>query len=340
MQLDELLQKTVERDATDLHISSGESPMIRVDGDLLRLDHPPLDNDSLTVLLSGIMNDLQRKRFEKSFEVDFSYTLSSLSRFRVNVFQQERGISAAFRTIPFTPPTFEELDMPDEVLRQVCRYPNGLVLVTGPTGTGKSTTLAAMIQYLNMCGSIRKHIITIEDPIEYLFTSHDCLIQQRESGKHTEGFDQALRSALREDPDILMVGEMRDIETIRLALTAAETGHLVFATLHTSNASKSVYRIVDAFPPGEKELVRAMLAESLRAVVSQALMKCPNGGRRAAQEVMICTPAIRNLIREDKIPQIYSMLQTGRDVGMRSMEQHVQELLVANKILPPENMTR
>lgn len=332
MHIDNLLSEAIRNKASDMHLSSGEAPMIRIDGELSRLDFPKLENDHVFSMLEGIMSDLQKKIFAEKMQVDFGYTHQKNARFRVNAFKQNRGISAAFRSIPYEIPSLQDLGMSDPIFQEICHYPNGLVLVTGPTGSGKSTTLAALINYLNAQSPRHCHILTIEDPVEYVFQNHNCLIQQREVGQHTIGFNESLKSALREDPDVIMVGEMRDLETIRLAVTAAETGHLVFATLHTSNASKTVYRIIDAFPSGEKDLIRAMLAESLRAVVAQTLMRKPGGGRVAAQEIMICTPAIRNLIREDKIPQIYSMIQTGHDVGMRSLEQHVQQLAAENLI--------
>lgn len=332
MHINDLLKLSVERKASDLHISAGESPMVRIDGDLIRLEFPPLKQEEAQAFVLQMMNIPQREIYKQQLEIDFSYTIENLARFRVNAFNQFRGSSAAIRSIPLNTPTLEEVEMDETVLKDLCNLRNGLVLLTGPTGSGKSTTLAALIDYINRVSDKHLHIITIEDPIEYVFKGMDCLIQQREAGRHTHGFNEALRSALREDPDIIMVAEMRDLETIRLALTAAETGHLVFSTLHTNNAAKSVYRIVDAFPPGEKTLIRSMLAESLRAVVAQTLLKKPDGGRRPLSEIMICNNAVKNLIREDKIAQIYSVIQSGKMEGMRTFEQHLTELLMKGEI--------
>jgi twitching motility protein PilT len=298
--------------------------MIRVDGDLRRLNLPPLDNQQLTELLYSTMSDHQRRDFEANLEVDFSYAVPLLARFRVNCFHHDRGVGGAFRTIPAAVLTLDDIGAPPS-FKDIINVPRGLVLVTGPTGSGKSTTLAAMIDHLNT--TIAGHILTIEDPIEFVHTSRKCLINQREIHRDTHGFNQALRSALREDPDIILVGEMRDIETIRLALTAAETGHLVFATLHTSSAAKTIDRIIDVFPAGEKSMVRSMLSESLRAVIAQTLMKRIGGGRIAAHEIMMATPAIRNLIREDKVAQMYSAIQTGQNVGMHTLDQYLEGLV-------------
>lgn len=298
--------------------------MIRVDGDLRRLNLPALDNQQLTELLYSTMSDHQRRDFEANLEVDFSYEVPLLARFRVNCFHHDRGVGGAFRTIPAAVLTLDDIGAPPS-FKDIINIPRGLVLVTGPTGSGKSTTLAAMIDHLNT--SIAGHILTIEDPIEFVHTSRKCLINQREIHRDTHGFNQALRSALREDPDIILVGEMRDIETIRLALTAAETGHLVFATLHTSSAAKTIDRIIDVFPAGEKSMVRSMLSESLRAVIAQTLMKRIGGGRIAAHEIMLATPAIRNLIREDKVAQMYSAIQTGQNVGMHTLDQYLEGLV-------------
>lgn len=294
-----------------------------------------LKDTDISNLLHGIMSDSQKKELQENLEIDFSYSDPKLAIFRVNAYHQRRGLSAAFRLIPFELPTFEDLEVP-ALLKDFAVFPNGLIIITGPTGSGKSTTLAAMINYINEESGKRLHVITIEDPIEYVFENKNCLIDQREVGRDTKAFNVALRSALREDPDIIMVGEMRDLETIRLALTAAETGHLVFATMHTNSAAKSIDRIIDAFPPGEKDMIRAMIAESLRAIVSQRLMLKPKGGMRPAVEIMVCTPAIRNLIREHKIPQIYSAIQTGRQHGMQTMEQHIEEMVAQELILPPK----
>jgi twitching motility protein PilT len=324
MDIAELLAFSVKHNASDLHLSSGLPPMIRVDGDIRRVNVPVLDHKTVHALVYDIMNDKQRKDYEEFLEVDFSFEIPGLARFRVNAFNQDRGAAAVFRTIPSKVQTLEELDAP-AVFKSICDNPRGLVLVTGPTGSGKSTTLAAMMDYKN--DTEYGHILTIEDPIEFVHQSKKCLINQREVHRDTLGFSEALRSALREDPDIILVGELRDLETIRLALTAAETGHLVFGTLHTSSAAKTIDRIVDVFPAGEKSMVRSMLSESLRAVIAQTLLKKVGGGRIAAWEIMIGTPAIRNLIREDKVAQMYSAIQTGQAVGMQTLDQHLQELL-------------
>ena len=337
MDIDQLLSAALQTNASDLHLVSGDRPLLRINGQLERMDHPILTAEEMGPALTAMMSDAQRSIFKEDLAVDFGYSLADMARFRVNAFHQFSGISAAFRPIPYVVPTFEELDITDSIFRELCFRRNGLILVTGPTGSGKSTTLASMVDYINRASKQQKHIITIEDPIEYIFRSANCLIQQREVGSHTTGFNSALRSALREDPDILLVGELRDIETIRLAITAAETGHLVFATLHTSNASKTVYRIIDAFPGGEKDLIRAMLSESLQAVIAQTLMPKPGGGRTAVSEIMICTRAIRNLIREDKIPQIYSSIQTGQQFGMRTFDQHFETLLMEGKVEPMDS---
>ncbi len=324
MDITELLAFSVKHNASDLHLSAGLPPMIRVDGDIRRINVPPLDHKAVHALVYDIMNDKQRRDYEEFLEVDFSFEVPGLARFRVNAFNQDRGAAAVFRTIPSKVLTLEDLSAPP-TFKTICETPRGIVLVTGPTGSGKSTTLAAMIDYIN--DNLYGHILTIEDPIEFVHQSKKCLINQREVHRDTLGFAEALRSALREDPDIILVGEMRDLETIRLALTAAETGHLVFGTLHTSSAAKTIDRIVDVFPAGEKSMVRSMLSESLRAVIAQTLLKKVGGGRVAAWEIMIGTPAIRNLIREDKVAQMYSAIQTGQAVGMQTLDQHLQELL-------------
>jgi len=329
MSIAELLAFSVKNKSSDLHLSAGMPPMIRVDGDLRKINLPPLDSKAVHDLLYEIMSESQRKVYEESLEIDFSFEIPNLARFRVNAFQQQRGPAGVLRTIPSRIATFDELGLP-AVLKDITDRRNGLVLVTGPTGSGKSTTLATMIDGINQ--THYEHIITIEDPIEFIHQSNKCLINQREVNRHTLSFSNALRSALREDPDIILVGEMRDPETIHLALTAAETGHLVFATLHTNSAAKTINRIIDAFPAGEKEMVRSMLSESLQAVVSQALIKRVGGGRIAATEILLCTGAVRNLIREDKVPQIYSAIQTGQSVGMRTMDMHLREL-AANNII-------
>ena len=324
MDIAELLAFSVKHEASDLHLSAGLPPMIRVDGDIRRINVPALDHKVVHGLVYDIMNDKQRKDFEEYLETDFSFEIPGLARFRVNAFNQDRGAGAVFRTIPSKVLTLEELGCPD-TFKDIVDVPRGLVLVTGPTGSGKSTTLAAMMDYKN--DNDYSHILTIEDPIEFVHTSKKCLINQREVHRDTLGFAEALRSALREDPDIILVGELRDLETIRLALTAAETGHLVFGTLHTSSAAKTIDRIIDVFPAGEKGMVRSMLSESLRSVIAQTLMKKIGGGRTAAWEIMVGTPAIRNLIREDKVAQMYSAIQTGQAHGMQTLDQHLQELV-------------
>ena len=323
MDIGELLAFSVKNGASDLHLSAGLPPMIRVDGDIRRINVPALEHKVVHDLVYDIMNDKQRKDYEEFLETDFSFEIPGLARFRVNAFKQNRGSAAVFRTIPSKILTLEDLNAPS-IFKQISDNPRGVVLVTGPTGSGKSTTLAAMIDYKN--NSEYGHILTIEDPIEFVHESKKCLINQREVHRDTLGFNEALRSALREDPDIVLVGEMRDLETIRLALTAAETGHLVFGTLHTSSAAKTIDRIVDVFPAAEKDMIRAMLSESLRAVISQTLLKKIGGGRIAAHEIMIGTPAIRNLIRENKIAQMYSAIQTGQQFGMQTLDQNLQEL--------------
>ncbi len=320
----QLLAFAVKNNASDLHLSSGVPPMIRVDGDVKRINMPALSHKEVHSMVYDIMNDSQRKAYEEYFETDFSFEIPKLARFRVNAFNQNRGAGAVFRNIPSLIQSLDDLAAP-KVFRDLCMLPRGLVLVTGPTGSGKSTTLAGMIDYCNI--NRPDHILTIEDPIEFVHESKRCLINQREVKRDTLGFSEALRSALREDPDIILVGEMRDLETIRLALTAAETGHLVFGTLHTSSAAKTIDRIVDVFPGDEKDMVRSMLSESLRAVISQTLLKRIGGGRVAAHEIMIGTPAIRNLIREGKIAQMYSSIQTGGSVGMQTLDQCLTDLL-------------
>ncbi len=324
VEIDQLLAFAVKNNASDLHLSAGVPPMIRVDGDVKRINMPPLPHKEVHSMIYDIMNDKQRKAFEEYFETDFSFEIPDLARFRVNAFNQARGAGAVFRTIPTEILTLEQLGAP-KIFKDISMYPRGIVLVTGPTGSGKSTTLAAMVDYINEHRP--DHILTIEDPIEFVHESQRSLINQREVHRDTLGFAEALRSALREDPDVILVGEMRDLETIRLALTAAETGHLVFGTLHTSSAAKTIDRIVDVFPAGEKDMVRSMLSESLRAVISQTLLKKNGGGRVAAHEIMIGTSAIRNLIREGKIAQMYSAIQTGQASGMQTLDQCLQDLL-------------
>ena len=320
----QLLAFAVKNNASDLHLSAGVPPMIRVDGDIKRINMPALTHKEVHGMVYDIMNYKQRKAYEEFFETDFSFEIPKLARFRVNAFNKNRGAGAVFRNIPSAILSLDDLQAP-KIFRDLCMLPRGLVLVTGPTGSGKSTTLAGMIDYCN--DNRPDHIITIEDPIEFVHECKRCLINQREVKRDTLGFSEALRSALREDPDIVLVGEMRDLETIRLALTAAETGHLVFGTLHTSSAAKTIDRIVDVFPGEEKDMVRSMLSESLRAVISQTLLKRTGGGRVAAHEIMIGTPAIRNLIREGKIAQMYSSIQTGQSAGMQTLDQCLTEMV-------------
>jgi len=330
MDITELLAFSVKNKASDLHLSAGLPPMIRVHGDVRRINLPPLEHKDVHGMIYDIMNDAQRKAYEEMLECDFSFSIPGLARFRVNAYNQERGASAVLRTIPSKILTLEELNAP-KIFADFSLKPRGLVLMTGPTGSGKSTTLAAMVNHLNE--NEYGHILTIEDPIEFVHESKKCLVNQREVGPHTLSFNNALRSALREDPDAILIGEMRDLETIRLALSAAETGHLVFGTLHTSSAAKTIDRIVDVFPADEKEMVRAMLSESLQAVISQTLLKTKDGsGRVAAHEIMVATPAIRNLIREAKVAQMYSAIQTGSNVGMQTLDQNLSDLVRRNVI--------
>ena len=331
MDISELLAYSDKNGASDLHISAGLPPMIRIDGDIKKINLPALEQEDVQSMIFGIMNDKQRKVFEENLETDFSFEIPNLARFRVNAFNQKRGAAAVFRTIPTKILTLEELDAPD-IFKEISLKPRGIVLVTGPTGSGKSTTLAAMVDHVNE--NKHGHILTIEDPIEFVHESKNSLINQRELNEHTLGFDNALRSALREDPDVILVGEMRDLETISLALTAAETGHLVLATLHTTSAAKTIDRIIDVYPAADKEMVRSMLSESLQAVISQTLLKKTAGGRVAAYEIMMATAAIRNLIREDKVAQMYSTIQTGQASGMQTLDQSL-EGLVGQRLISP-----
>jgi twitching motility protein PilT len=324
MDITELLAFSAKQGASDLHLSAEMPPMIRVDGDVRRINLPALDHKEVHSLVYEIMNDKQRKDFEEFLETDFSFEVPGVARFRVNAFNHNRGAGAVFRTIPSKILSMDDLGM-GQIFKDLAMTPRGLVLVTGPTGSGKSTTLAAMVDYIN--DTKYDHILTVEDPIEFVHESKKSLINQREVHRDTLGFNEALRSALREDPDVILVGELRDLETIRLALSAAETGHVVFGTLHTSSAAKTIDRIVDVFPAEEKSMVRSMLSESLQGVVSQTLLKKNGGGRIAAHEIMIGTPAIRNLIREAKIAQMYSAIQTGGSLGMQTMDQCLQTML-------------
>ncbi len=338
MDITELLAFGVKNKASDLHLSSGLPPMIRVHGDVRRINLPAMEHKDVHSMVYDIMTDTQRKIYEETLECDFSFEIPNLARFRVNAFNQQRGAGAVFRTIPSKILSLEDLNCP-KVFKDIAEYPRGIVPVTGPTGSGKSTTLAAMVNHVNE--HEYAHILTVEDPIEFVHEAKKCLINQREVGPHTLSFANALRSALREDPDVILVGEMRDLETIRLALTAAETGHLVFATLHTSSAAKTIDRIVDVFPAAEKEMVRSMLSESLRAVISQTLLKTKDSmGRVAAHEIMIGTPAIRNLIRENKVAQMYSAIQTGQNFGMQTLDQNLLDLVRRNVVSNAEARAR
>ena len=337
MDIAQLLAFGVKQGASDLHLSSGLPPMIRVDGDIRRINVPEMDHKQVHDMIYDIMSDKQRKDYEEFLETDFSFEIPGLARFRVNAFNHNRGAGGVFRTIPSKILSLEDLGAP-KIFQEISEYPRGIVLVTGPTGSGKSTTLAAMVDYKN--DSEYGHILTVEDPIEFVHESKKCLVNQREVHRDTLGFNEALRSALREDPDTILVGEMRDLETIRLALSAAETGHLVFGTLHTSSAAKTIDRIVDVFPAAEKSMVRSMLSESLKAVISQTLMKKIGGGRVAAHEIMIGTPAIRNLIREDKVAQMYSAIQTGQNVGMQTLDQNLKGLLAQGVVAKEEALKK
>lgn len=324
MDISELLDFAISHKASDLHLSAGLAPKYRIDGELQVFDHPILEHKEIAAMLHSIMNELQRKEYKERLETDFSFQHNNNSRFRVNVFTQERGAAGVFRLIPAKVLSLEDLGL-SSVFTQIASFPQGLVLVTGPTGSGKSTTLAAIIDYIN--NTRHEHILTVEDPIEFVHQSKNCLVNQREVFRDTQSFNAALRSALRQDPDVILVGELRDLETIRLAMTAAETGHLVFATLHTSSASKTINRVIDVFPGEEKAMIRSMLSGSLQAVVAQTLLKKKEGGRIAALEIMMCNSAIRNLIREDKIAQMYSVIQTSKHEGMQTLDQHLSELI-------------
>ncbi|WP_029406923.1 type IV pilus twitching motility protein PilT [Thiomicrorhabdus sp. Milos-T2] len=329
MDITQLLEFSVQQGASDLHLSTGQPPIIRINGDIQRIEAPSFEAEQLQTMIYDIMSDEQRRGFESSLEADFSFELPNIARFRANIFMHNRGIGGVFRTIPSNIITLDELGAP-EIFKDISSFPRGLVLVTGPTGSGKSTTLAAMVDFINKKDPA--HILTVEDPIEFVHQPIRSLINQREVHRDTQSFTNALRSALREDPDVILVGELRDLETIRLALTAAETGHLVFGTLHTSSAAKTIDRVIDVFPAEEKEMVRSMLSESLRAVVSQTLLKKTTGGRIAAHEIMLVNSAIRNLIREAKVPQMFSVIQTSKQLGMQTMDQNLLDLVNKNLI--------
>ena len=324
MDINELLAFSVKNNASDLHLSAGSPPLIRVDGELKRVNLPALSDGDAKALILSTMNEEQQKHFHDHWELDYSIAVKNMARFRVNAFHQSRGAAAVFRAIPNEIPSLEDLGLP-AFFREIAQYRNGLVLLTGPTGSGKSTTIASVIDHINK--TRYEHILTIEDPIEFLHGTGHCLINQREVSRDTKNFNAALRSALREDPDVILIGELRDLETIRLALTAAETGHLVFGTLHTNSAARTINRIIDVFPAGEKSLVRAMLSESLRVVISQTLIRKNGGGRVAALEMMMCNSAIKHLIREDKVAQMYSVMQTSKSAGMQTLDQHLNELV-------------
>ena len=323
MDLTQLLVFTLQNNASDLHLSSGNPPVIRVSGSMKRVKADALGSDDIRTMLYSVMTEEQRAEYENNMEIDFAITLSEKARFRVNGFTTRLGAAAVFRTIPTEIPTMEQLDLPP-VMRRFAELEKGIVLVTGPTGSGKSTTLASMINHINLHHS--KHILTVEDPVEFFHHSKKSLINHREVGQDTKTFSRALKSALREDPDVILVGEMRDHETISLALTAAETGHLVFGTLHANSAAKTIDRIIDVFPTGDKEIVRAMLSSSLQGVIAQTLLKRAEGGRVGAFEILVGTNAVRNLIRENQIPQMFSMMQTGSRYGMMTMEDAIKDL--------------
>ncbi len=324
MEITELLAFVMQSKGSDLHLSSGNPPLIRISGDLRPLKVDPLTGDQVKTMLYAIMTEEQRSAYEEEKDLDFAIAFGESARFRVNAFNINRGPAAVFRTIPTVIPSLDDLNAPG-IFKQFAELEKGLVLVTGPTGSGKSTTLAAMINHINR--SHPKHILTVEDPVEFVHKSDKSLVNHREVGRHTKSFARALKSALREDPDVILVGEMRDHETISLALTAAETGHLVMGTLHTSSAAKTIDRIIDVFPGSDKEMVRAMIGGSLQAVISQALLKKIGGGRVAAHDILVGTPAVRNLIRENKVPQIGSMMQIGQRYGMQTMEDCVKDLV-------------
>lgn len=335
--LDELLRQMKMDGASDLHLTSGSAPYMRINGDMVKLNYKNVSPETCHNLIFEILNDKQREIFETDWDLDLSYPLNNVGRFRVNVFMQRNGISAVFRLIPEEIQSIKELDLPEQ-LNELIDVSEGLILVTGPTGSGKSTTLASMINAINQ--EQQAHIVTIEDPIEFVHHNNRCLISQRELASHTKSFDNALRAALREDPDIILVGEMRDLETISLAITAAETGHLVFGTLHTNNAIKTVDRVIDVFPESQQTQIRVMLAESLRGVVAQALLpRADHKGRVPVVEILVNIPAVANLIREGKTHQIATMMQTGRGLGMVTFEQSVQDLVQKGLLLKEEGVS-
>jgi twitching motility protein PilT len=337
MDITQLLTFAHSEGASDVHLSSGEPPMVRIHGDMKRIEHESLTAEQVHTMVFDIMGDAIRKTFQETNDVDFSFELGNIARFRVNVFRTRRGEGAVFRTIPTQVMTMDELGLPP-IMKELCEKEKGLVLVTGPTGSGKSTTLAAMIDQIN--DTYEGHILTIEDPIEFVHLSKKCLVNQREVGRDTASFNAALRGALREDPDVILVGEMRDLETISLALTAAETGHLVFGTVHTSSAPKTVDRVIDVFPAAQQGQIRTMFAESIQAVITQTLLRRRAGGRIAALEILIGTPAVRNLIRENKIHQIPSSMQTGQSVGMMTLDMALIELVNKGVVTREEAQSR
>lgn len=326
----------VERGGSDLHLSVGQCPMMRLHGRMIKMDYPVLTKEDAKKVIGKILSPEQLEKFYDNLDIDLRYAIEGCARFRVNVFSQTRGEAIVFRAIPHNIPSVSDLNLPKAVV-DFCSLPNGLILVTGPTGSGKSTTLAAMLNYINE--NSEQHIVSIEDPVEFVHQNKLSLINQRELGGNTKSFSNALRAVLRQDPDVILIGEMRDLETIRLALTAAETGHLVLATLHTSSAAKSINRLIDVFPGTEKELIRTMLSDSLQGVIAQRLIPSTQGGRVAAIEIMIATPAVRNLIRENQISQLVSVIQTGKHLGMQTMEQHVRQL-VEEGLVNPEELSR